>query len=306
MQQRPGKVNWRVGEWRVRRNKKVAQPNADDYGRALQGRVQAAVQPLREEVRALRDEIKRLEGRLDGIRTDEIPQLEVGFLQKGEITSETSLTYVTPEQTSQRKFDELRPNFEKHLKGMHMDKRISENDNGSFQKVISPEEETSLKSAQSFLGKYGVEVTDEDIRFDKVWISNRYNYAHKQNMGPDRKRVEEVTPFLKSVENCKFHVGEAFRIGGFVSLDLFIQNRSKTPARTMHGTLEVENESSLNLYKYAPRARRGLIYSYSGKRADGSEWSTEFPLELLLDCVENRAMERVTNLILTIRWSPNG
>ena len=69
----------------MRRNKKVSQPNADDYGRALQGRVQAAIQPLSEEIRGLRDEIKKLEGRFDTIRTDQIPRLEIGLLQDNRI-----------------------------------------------------------------------------------------------------------------------------------------------------------------------------------------------------------------------------
>ena len=285
-----GKVSWRVGEWRVRRNKKVMEPNADDYGRAMQGRIQSAIQPLQRELTSLRDELRRVEGRLENMQGLGQPQLKVGFLEDEELSDKTTLLYTPALEAGRRELvkQQKSSDFEKHLGEIRADKRNSDVPNRDYHSatrgwvtlshryVPSDDEKRLLKAAQSFLNEWDYKVSEEDTNFSKAWVGNAQYSRNNQLFGPDARRLESLRLFLASVENVKLYVNEASRVGVFVPLDLYICNSPGTAAKAVHVTLTVSDSKAINLYEYVPRPRSHI---YNENRPDGRLWHQEYSLE---------------------------
>ena len=287
-----GKVNWRVGEWRVRRNKKVMEPNADDYGRAIQGRIQSAIQPLQRELTSLRDELRRVEGRLENMQGLGQPQLKVGFLEDEKLSDKTTLLYTPAREAGRRELakQQKSSDFEKHLDKIRADKRNLDVSVGGYHSasgwvtylhkyIITDDEKRRLETAQTFLNEWSYKVSEKDTDFGEAWVGKAQYSRTDQLFGPDAKRLESLRPFLVSVEDVRFHVNEASRVGVFVFLNLYISNSPGIAAKAVHVTLTVSDSKAINLYEYVPRPRARRNQTYHVDRPDGRSWHQEYSLE---------------------------
>lgn len=68
---------WRVGEWRVRRQKKVEPPLLEDYRRIELGKVARALAPLRQDIASAHQRIAQLEGEVRLLSHRRVPALRV-------------------------------------------------------------------------------------------------------------------------------------------------------------------------------------------------------------------------------------
>lgn len=226
----------------------------------MQGRVQSAIQPLQREITNLRDELRRVEGRLENLQGLGQPQLKVGFLKDGVIVKKAVLKYIPSRAAGLKELERQREvnKFEGLLDEIRADKRKDDEPTSGYRSQLGSisylhpiklrdEEVTRLRQAKNFLNEWGYSVSDEDITFDKAWVGKYGGQSH--NLGPDAKRVENVSSFLSSIEQVQFLVKEACRVGTFIPLDLYIGNSPGIAAKAVHVMLTVLDSQAINLYQ---------------------------------------------------------
>lgn len=77
-------AKWREGEWRVRRHKKVAYPNLDDYRRIERGKIQRELAPFQQRMDDAYQRIAHLEAEVRQLSHRRVPQLSVQIVPQQE------------------------------------------------------------------------------------------------------------------------------------------------------------------------------------------------------------------------------
>lgn len=77
-------AKWREGEWRVRRHKKVANPNLDDYRRIERGKIQRELAPFQQRIDDAYQRIAHLEAEVRQLSHRRVPQLSLQIVPQNE------------------------------------------------------------------------------------------------------------------------------------------------------------------------------------------------------------------------------
>lgn len=77
-------AKWREGEWRVRRHKKVAPPQLEDYRRIELGKINRAFAPFQERVDGAHQRIAQLEAEVRLLTSRRLPALRLEIIPSGE------------------------------------------------------------------------------------------------------------------------------------------------------------------------------------------------------------------------------
>lgn len=251
---------WRQGEWRVRRNGVTCEPSVEDYGDLFRLRIQAAVQPLRAEIDALRVQLARLEGRMEAAREEARPQLSFGLLHEGEPAS--AITIVTAGQAAFEALGEDLPVFLEALDNMaprHRDPTQVRWDGEPYHgfqpfptglMTIFSSPSDAVASAQRFLDQWNLHGSGEDRAITQV-NTRRESGAL---VGPDAARATAYNRLLGLAYQRKESVNAAAEYAPYHDLHLTVRNGGTRATGTLKVTAEASlNDEPIQLYRFAPR-----------------------------------------------------
>lgn len=262
---------WREGEWRLRRNARTVKPSPLDYTQMLRTRIQSALEPLQREVLELRQQVFRLEGRLEGFQQSTQTEIKGTLLRGNEPV--TDVQFITPKQAGESILSQHRPRIEElrkrastpSLSGeQRLSRQLSTNFGWfdlirTFDDFLQPQtsghpDEWKFAELLPFMRKWDLDVSAECRSFPLAGLyrpnRDRYSNSPQEILGPDAERAKAYLELLRLVKGLMPEVKRASEQAAFLEFRLQLNNTSGVSTGTVR--FELRCLSGAKLFRYAP------------------------------------------------------
>lgn len=263
---------WREGEWRLRRNGRTHKPRPLDYTQMLRTRIQSALEPLQREVMELRQQVAKLEGRMEGLQQSNQTEIEAALLFRNEPVSKVQ--FITERQAGEAILQPHRQRIEELRK-------LASTSSTTGQQVLSNQVNTSkgwydlvrtfddylappkpgypdqFSGVRAFVQDWNLDIDSEYYSFPLAGLYRPSRYGHQHGsqeiLGTDAKRAQAYLELLHLAKGLMSDVKRAAAQAPFLEFRLQVRNTSGVSTGAIR--FELRCLSGAEIFRYAPGAR---------------------------------------------------
>lgn len=282
---------WREGEWRLRRNARTIRPGPLDYAHMLRTRIQSALEPLQREVIELRQQVSRLEGRMESFQQSTKADIAAALLYRNQPVTEVQFT--TEKQGGeavlsrhQQKIEQLRKQAStsdsigvQYLETQYITNKGWYYLTKTFNEYLNPSESIhpdGLSELRLFMTDWNLDIAPEHRTFPFAGFYSQYAgrsmTASDVILGPDDKRARAYFELLGFLKGIMGNVKLAAHQAPFLEFKLKIQNVSSVSTGALR--FELHCLTGASLYRYAPGKNGSAIQFVSHPARDTAQLLT--------------------------------
>ena len=264
---------WREGEWRLRKNGRTDKPSPLDYTQMLRTRIQSALEPLQREVMELRQQVAKLEGRMEGLQQSTQTEIEAALLFQNEPVSEVQFTTEREAvdallKPHRERIDELRQQVstrvETEQQGLQRQLRTTqgwydiEKTFDSFLKTspMTHLDQWDFDELLPFMQKWDLDVDDDSRSFPLAGFyrpHDRYSNGRQEIFGADAQRAKDYLELLHRAKGLMADVKRAAAQAPFLEFRLQVRNTSGVSTGAIR--FELRGLNGIEIFRYAPGER---------------------------------------------------